>query len=53
MHRLEVSCAVRPIYGSLGAKGLMNAVLEVKFMFSRRVPKTDKYKNKVTALFFL
>jgi hypothetical protein len=23
MQRLEVSCAVRPIYGSLGAKGLM------------------------------
>jgi hypothetical protein len=22
MQRLEVSCAVRPIYGSLGAKGL-------------------------------
>jgi hypothetical protein len=23
MQRLEVSCAVRPIYGSLGAKGLI------------------------------
>jgi hypothetical protein len=26
MQLLEVSCAVRPIYGSLGAKGLMMAV---------------------------
>jgi hypothetical protein len=26
MQRLEVSCAVRPIYGSLGAKGLNMAV---------------------------
>jgi hypothetical protein len=25
MQRLEVSCAVRPIYGSLGAKGLRRA----------------------------
>jgi hypothetical protein len=25
MQRLEVSCAVRPIYGSLGAKGLMGS----------------------------
>jgi hypothetical protein len=24
MQHLEVSCAVRPIYGSLGAKGLRN-----------------------------
>jgi hypothetical protein len=24
MQRLEVSCAVQPIYGSLGAKGLNN-----------------------------
>jgi hypothetical protein len=24
MQHLEVSCAVRPIYGSLGAKGLKN-----------------------------
>ena len=23
MQRLEVSCAVRPLYGSLGVKGLM------------------------------
>jgi hypothetical protein len=27
MQRLEVSGAVRPIYGSLGAKGLMNVIL--------------------------
>jgi hypothetical protein len=26
MQRLEVSCAVRPIYGSLGAKGLNHPV---------------------------
>jgi hypothetical protein len=26
MQRLEVSCAVRPIHGSLGAKGLIYAV---------------------------
>jgi hypothetical protein len=26
MQRLEVSCAVRPIYGSLGAKGLKQLV---------------------------
>jgi hypothetical protein len=26
MKPLEVSCAVRPIYGSLGAKGLKNSV---------------------------
>jgi hypothetical protein len=25
MQRLEVSCAVRPVYGSLGAKGLILA----------------------------
>jgi hypothetical protein len=30
MQRLEVSCAVRPIYGSLGAKGLnTNSLLHV------------------------
>ena len=27
MQRLEVSVAVRPIYGSLGVKGLMNLLL--------------------------
>jgi hypothetical protein len=26
MQRLEVSCAVRPIYGSLGAKGIVPVV---------------------------
>jgi hypothetical protein len=28
MQRLEVSCAVRPIYGSLGAKGFRNMLDE-------------------------
>jgi hypothetical protein len=31
MQRLEVSCAVRPIYGSLGAKGL-NCYLFFRFL---------------------
>jgi hypothetical protein len=26
MQRLEVSCSIRPIYGSLGAKGLVAAL---------------------------
>jgi hypothetical protein len=29
MQRLEVSCAVRPIYGSLGAKGLTGSITKV------------------------
>jgi hypothetical protein len=29
MQRLEVSCAVRPIYGSLGAKGLIYGSLNL------------------------
>jgi hypothetical protein len=32
MKRLEVSCAVRPIYGSLSAKGLTNTSLQ--FVYS-------------------
>jgi hypothetical protein len=29
MQHLEVSCAVRPIYGLLGAKGLIHCVRKV------------------------
>jgi hypothetical protein len=35
MQRLEVSCAVRPVYGSLGTKGLINlpVILELDVQF--------------------
>jgi hypothetical protein len=29
MQRLEVNCAVRPIYGSLGAKGLYSVEFRI------------------------
>jgi hypothetical protein len=32
MQRLEVSCAVRPIYGSLGAKGLMKISVNIMLL---------------------
>jgi hypothetical protein len=32
MQRLEVSCAVRPIYGSLGAKGLTSLAGETAWL---------------------
>jgi hypothetical protein len=28
MQRLEISCAIQPIYGSLGAKGLMKYMVQ-------------------------
>jgi hypothetical protein len=40
MQRLEVSCAVRPIYGSLGAKGLIIVTLENCYLY----PDTDYMK---------
>jgi hypothetical protein len=38
MQRLEVSCAVRPIYGSLGAKGLRGGA-------AGQLPGTPIYKS--------
>jgi hypothetical protein len=35
MHRLEVSCAVRPIYGSLGGKGLIYIYVYTKTVVER------------------
>ena len=32
MQRLEVSCAVRPIYGSLGVKRLRNSNVQVNYI---------------------
>jgi hypothetical protein len=40
MQHLEVSCAVRPIYGSLGAKGLKNFTLSsesLEILFSQSI----------------
>ena len=34
MQRLEVSCAIRPIYGSLGVKRLKKDQLDALFIFS-------------------
>jgi hypothetical protein len=51
MQRLEVSCAVRPIYGSLGAKGLNTFHLGYKNQPTFDVNSTghclylDKYKT--------
>ena len=42
MQRLEVSGALRPIYGSLGVKRLINAVLAV-LLFDRE-EHVDKFK---------
>jgi hypothetical protein len=38
MQRLEVSCAVRPIYGSLGAKGLNSRM-------DKKKRKKQSYRN--------
>ena len=35
MQRLEVSGAVRPIYGSLGVKGLTEALNKIKYITSK------------------
>jgi hypothetical protein len=37
MQRLEVSGAVRPIYGSLGAKGLINVWTMLETMLKNKV----------------
>jgi hypothetical protein len=47
MQRLEVSCAVRPIYGSLGAKGLkLKQVVKKKKKTKKKKKKTKKKKKK-------
>jgi hypothetical protein len=54
MQRLEVSCAVRPIYGSLGAKGLISLIaikmspqrLENKLRKEEKVKKAIKIEKK-------
>jgi hypothetical protein len=44
MQRLEVSCAVRPIYGSLGAKGLTGKIMLNASWDSQGVP-TAHFQN--------
>jgi hypothetical protein len=42
MQRLEVSCAVRPIYGSLGAKGLMTQYIKQQLQVVAEVGSKKK-----------
>jgi hypothetical protein len=61
MQRLEVSCAVRPIYGSLGAKGLKmcashTVFIQVQFVirpvgFITHLCKLNRYCLDVVLLF--
>ena len=47
MQRLEVSGAVRPIYGSLGVKGISTVAFAMMILFFRRLRKTAKSNDKL------
>jgi hypothetical protein len=65
MQRLEVTCAVRPMYGSLGAKGLMSLYVAqnieealdfcnifatvLQSEFSSRAPQNNRLVQKTAA----
>ena len=47
MQRLEVSCAVRPTYGSLGFKRLINKYIEMHGQQNiKKISKTISINNK-------
>jgi hypothetical protein len=48
MHRLEVSCVVRPICGSLGAKGLIIFTLILLINFNKAFYRHRKRDEKST-----
>jgi hypothetical protein len=47
MQRLEVSCAVRLIYKSLGAKGLKDAKIHIYFMYRPTIKFVSEKKYSI------